>query len=66
MAFENSLLSLITLTPAAVGLLLLVLAPRKAEAACRWIALLASLATLGLAGMAWLRFDATSPAFQLV
>jgi NADH-quinone oxidoreductase subunit M len=65
-AFENSLLSLITLTPGVVGVLLLVLAPRKAEEACRWVALLASLATLAFAGMAWARFDAANPAFQLV
>jgi NADH-quinone oxidoreductase subunit M len=63
---NDSLLSLITLTPGVVGLLLLVLAPRKAEAACRWIALLASLVTLGLAGTAWMRFDAANAAFQLV
>jgi NADH-quinone oxidoreductase subunit M len=63
---NDSLLSLITLTPGAVGLLLLVLAPRRAETACRWAALLASLATLAFAGMAWARFDAANPGFQLV
>ncbi len=66
MPINDSLLSLITLTPGAVGLLLLVLAPRRAETACRWAALLASLATLAFAGMAWARFDAANPGFQLV
>ena len=66
MPINDSLLSLITLTPGVVGLLLLLLAPRTADRACRWVGLLASLVTLALAGMAWARFDAASDAFQLV
>jgi len=65
-AFQDSLLSLITLTPGVVGVLLLVLVPRGAEKASRWIGLAASLATLGLAGIAWSRFDAANASFQLV
>ncbi len=66
MAFEDSLLSLITLTPGVVGVLLLLLVPRSAERLGRWVGLLASLVTLGLAGVAWSRFDAANAGFQLV
>jgi NADH-quinone oxidoreductase subunit M len=65
-AFQDSLLSLITLTPGAVGVLLLVLVPRGAEKASRWIGLIASLVTLALAGVAWSRFDTANASFQLV
>jgi NADH-quinone oxidoreductase subunit M len=64
--FDDSLLSLITLTPGVVGALLLVLLPRAAEKASRWIGLAASLVTLAFAAVAWSRFDAANAAFQLV
>ncbi len=66
MAFADSLLSLITLTPGVVGVLLLALAPRGAEKVGRWVGLLASLVPLGLAAVAWSRFDPANAGFQLV
>ncbi|HUK12653.1 MAG TPA: NADH-quinone oxidoreductase subunit M [Thermoanaerobaculaceae bacterium] len=61
----NSLLSAIVLTPGVVAVLLL-LTPRGAERAQRWIGLLASLLTLGFALAAWASFDPAAPGFQLV
>jgi NADH-quinone oxidoreductase subunit M len=63
---HDHLLSTLVLTPGAAGLLLLLLAPRRADTFVRWAGLVVSLATLVLAGMAWARFDASSPGFQLV
>lgn len=63
---HDTLLSALVLTPGAVGLAVLLLVPRRAEALVRWLGLLASLVTLALAGMAWARFDPSNPAFQLV
>jgi NADH-quinone oxidoreductase subunit M len=64
-ALEGSLLSALVLTPAAAAFLLLLL-PKDAERAQRWVGLVASLLTLGLAGMVWSRFDPSNVAFQLV
>lgn len=63
---HSTLLSTLILTPGVVGLLLLLLAPRRADTFVRWVGLVASLATLALAGMAWARFDPADPGFQLV
>jgi len=60
----NSLLSAIVLTPGVVAVLLL-LTPRGADRAQRWIGLLASLLTLGFALAAWASFDPAAPGFQL-
>ncbi|MGV8041095.1 MAG: NuoM family protein [Thermoanaerobaculaceae bacterium] len=66
MMLSGTLLSALVLTPGAVGLLLLLLTPREAKSLHRWAGMLSSLATLGLALLAWSRFDAADPAFQLV
>lgn len=63
---HDTLLSTLVLTPGVVGMAVLLLVPRRADALARWAGLLASLATLALAAMAWARFDASNPAFQLV
>jgi NADH-quinone oxidoreductase subunit M len=63
---ESSLLSVLVLTPGLAGLALLVFVPRGAERVHRWVSLLASLAVLGLACLAWSRFDASATGFQLV
>lgn len=62
---HDTLLSTLILTPGLVGLLLLLLAPRRADTFVRWAGLVASLATLALAGLAWARFDPANPGFQL-
>ena len=61
----GALLSAIVLTPGVVGLLLL-LAPSGAVRLHRWVGLLASLASFGLALAAWSGFDPTQAGFQLV
>ncbi len=61
----DSLLSAIVLTPGVVGLLLLA-TPRQAVRLQRWAGLLASLATLTFAAVAWSRFDPANASFQLV
>ena len=63
---DGSLLSLLIFTPAAAAVVLLLLVPRDAERVHRWVSLLASLAALGLALVAWSRFDPADPSFQLV
>ncbi len=63
---HDTLLSTLILTPGAVGLVVLLLLPRQADSAARWLGLLASLATLALAALAWSRFDPANPGFQLV
>jgi NADH-quinone oxidoreductase subunit M len=66
MTQSGTLLSALVLTPGVVGLLLLLLAPRDAKALHRWVGLLTSLATFGLALAVWSRFDPSNPGFQLV
>ncbi len=61
----DSLLSAIVLTPGLVGLFLLA-TPRQAVRLQRWGGLLASLATLAFAAVAWSRFDPANASFQLV
>ena len=61
----DSLLSAIVLTPGVVGLILLA-TPREAARLQRWVSLLASLATLALAAVAWSRFDPANASFQFV
>jgi NADH-quinone oxidoreductase subunit M len=63
---EGSLLSLLIFTPGAAAVVLLLLVPREAERVHRWVSLLASLVTLGLALAAWSRFDPADPSFQLI
>ena len=63
---EGSLLSLLIFTPGAAAVVLLLLVPRDAERAHRWVSLLASLITFGLALAVWSRFDPADPSFQLV
>jgi NADH-quinone oxidoreductase subunit M len=63
---EGSLLSALVLTPGVVGVLLLMLAPREARTAHRFIGLVASLVTFGLSLAAWSAFDAGKLGFQLV
>jgi len=63
---EGSLLSLLIFTPGAAAVVLLLLVPRDAERVHRWVSLLASLVTFGLALAAWSRFDPADPSFQLV
>ena len=61
----DSLLSAIVLTPGLVGLFLLA-TPRQAVRLQRWGGLLASLATLAFAAVAWSRFDPANAGFQFV
>src|SRR5438046_9938699 len=51
-------LSVVTFLPALGALLILVLVPRRHEAALRWGGLAASLATFVVSLPLWLRFDA--------
>jgi len=60
----TSLLSWLVLTPGVVALVLLAM-PREAVRIHRWASLAASLLTLALAALAWSRFDAAGPGFQL-
>ena len=60
----TSLLSWLVLTPGVVALVLLAM-PREAVRIHRWASLAASLLTLALAALAWSRFDAADPGFQL-
>jgi NADH-quinone oxidoreductase subunit M len=66
MAFHDILLTLLIFLPGAAGVALLLLVPRDAVRVHRWVALLASLATLALAGAAWWRFDPANAGFQLL
>jgi NADH-quinone oxidoreductase subunit M len=61
---ENSLLSAITLAPAAAALVLLLI-PGRLEALHRWTALLISVAVFLLSCLLWVRFEPNSPGFQL-
>lgn len=61
----TSLLSLIIFTPL-VGALVLALLPKLSAPASRILALLFSLSTLVLAGIAWTRFDPAVTSYQLV
>jgi NADH-quinone oxidoreductase subunit M len=63
---QSFLLSAIVLTPGLVGLVVLLLTPRQAATLHRVLGLGASLITLVLAGLAWHRFDPSTPGFQLV
>jgi len=60
------LLSILTLTPGVVGLLVLLLVPRDAVRLQRWAGLGASLAAFAVALLVWSRFDPANPGFQLV
>ncbi|HOC44360.1 MAG TPA: NADH-quinone oxidoreductase subunit M [Thermoanaerobaculales bacterium] len=61
---DSSLLSLVTLLPAA-GALALALLPARPATASRWFALGVSVVVFILSCLAWLRFDPNSPSFQL-
>jgi NADH-quinone oxidoreductase subunit M len=61
----NSLLSLIIFTPL-VGALILALLPKLSAPASRILALLFSLSTLVLAGIAWTQFDPAITSYQFV
>ncbi len=63
---SGSLLSAIVLTPGIVGVLLLLLTPRQATSLHRWVGLVTSLVTFGLALSAWSAFDSARAGFQLV
>jgi NADH-quinone oxidoreductase subunit M len=60
------LLTALVFTPGVVGVALLLFVPRKAVAAHRWLGMLASLAVVAFAGLAWSRFDPGNAGFQLV
>jgi NADH-quinone oxidoreductase subunit M len=59
------LLSALVLTPGVVAIVLLA-TPREAVRLQRWAGLAASLVTMAFALVAWSRFDASNPGFQLV
>jgi NADH-quinone oxidoreductase subunit M len=61
----ETLLSALVLTPGVVALLVLA-TPREAVRVQRWLGLAASLVTLVIALVAWLRFDPANPGFQFV
>ena len=59
------ILSILVLLPLAGGLLVLLLGRRR-DGLARQLALVVSLATFALSLVLWLRFDATSAAYQFV
>jgi NADH-quinone oxidoreductase subunit M len=61
----NALLSTLIWLPVAGGVLTLLIGDARARAA-RWVALLVSLLTLGLAVCLWSRFDASTSVWQFV
>jgi len=63
---QDSLLTILTFTPAATAVVLLLFVPRDAVRSHRWISLLASLVTLAAALMTLSLFDKSDPSFQLV
>jgi len=63
--FDTSLLSAVTLGPAAVAIVLAVL-PAHPARVHRWISLVASLFVFALSCVVWTRFDPNDPGFQLV
>jgi len=62
---DTSLLSAITLGPAAAAILLLLI-PERPGNLHRWMSLLASLAVFVLSCLMWVRFEPDNPGFQLV
>ena len=61
---DSSLLSLVTLLPAA-GALVLALLPARPDGAHRWLALGVSVVVFVLSCLVWVRFDPNIPSFQL-
>jgi len=61
---DSSLLSLVTLLPAA-GALVLALLPARPAGAHRWLALGVSVVVFVLSCLVWVRFDPNIPSFQL-
>jgi len=63
---QDSILTILTFTPAVTAVVLLLLVPRDAVRVHRWASLAASLATLAAALVALSLFDKSNPDFQLV
>lgn len=65
MTFANSILTILTWLPA-LGAAILLLMPKSAVGAIRWVALLVTLVVFGLSLMLWQAFDASDAGFQFV
>ncbi len=65
MTFANSILTILTWLPA-IGAAILLLMPKGAVNAIRWVALLVSLVVFGLSLALWQAFDASDAGFQFV
>ncbi|MBF0677474.1 MAG: NADH-quinone oxidoreductase subunit M [Devosia sp.] len=65
MTFENSILTLLTFLPL-LGAALILLSPKTAVGAIRWIALATTVVTLVLSLWMWSAFDPSNPGFQFV
>jgi NADH-quinone oxidoreductase subunit M len=65
MTFENSILTLLTFLPL-LGAVLILLSPKTAIGAIRWIALGTTVVTLVLSLWMWSAFDPSNPGFQFV
>ncbi|MEO5807176.1 NADH-quinone oxidoreductase subunit M [Devosia sp.] len=65
MTFDNSILTLLTYLPLA-GVVILLLTPKTALDAIRWIALATSLVVFALSLLMWRAFDASNAGFQFV
>src|SRR5690606_37336957 len=65
MTFENSILTLLTFLPL-LGAVLILLSPKAAVGAIRWIALGTTVVTLVLSLWMWSAFDPSNPGFQFV
>jgi NADH-quinone oxidoreductase subunit M len=65
MNFDNSILTILTWLPA-LGAAVLMLTPRAAESAIRWISLAVTLVVFALSLALWQSFDPSDPGFQFV
>ncbi len=65
MTFENTILSILTWLPL-VGAAVLMVTPRAAVNAIRWMALIVTLIVFVLSLALWQSFDASNPGFQFV
>src|SRR5690606_10637910 len=65
MAFENSILTIVTFLPL-LGAALVLVTPKTALSAIRWTALATTLVTFAITLWIWAAFDASNPGFQFV
>jgi NADH-quinone oxidoreductase subunit M len=65
MTFANSILSIVTFLPL-LGAAILLVMPKTALDAIRWVAFVTSIVTLALALAMWQSFDPSNPGFQFV